>query len=80
MENRLDKIRADLKSEIITEIKSDFKRKIAEIISDFETKIIVADLRADFKRDIAEIRSLIIEHPKVFGLFFEPFIVNINSI
>ena len=55
MENQLEKIR------------SDFKREIAEIRSDLETKIIVAELRAE----IVEIRNLITERPKVFILFFK---------
>ena len=55
MENQLEKIR------------SDFKREIAEIRSDFVTEIIFAELKAE----IVEIRNLIIERPKVFILFFK---------
>ena len=53
MENQLDKIRVD------------FKREIAKIRADYETKIVVAELRAE----IFEIRNLIIDHTEVFCLF-----------
>ena len=61
MENQLDEINVDLKSEIINEISTNFESKIAE-------------LRVDVKREMEEFKTIVInlinENTKVFGLFF----------
>ena len=57
----------DLKSEIISEVKSDFKREIiSEIKLDLKSEI-VGEIRSEF---IKIVRDLIIENHKVFVKLF----------
>ena len=57
----------DLKSEIISEVKSDFKREIiSEIKLDLKSEI-VGEIRSEL---IKIVRELIIENQKVFVKFF----------
>ena len=77
MEDQINKIRVDFKSEIIAEIKSDLKSEIITELNSALKSEITTELKFDFDAKIAEseilktiVRNLISEDPKVFSLFF----------